>query len=253
LLFWLPLLKSILGLKCHLVSLTYARERLDFARRHRGIIALTPAAAREAHIQAPEAKVAMLGWGVDLPFFPSFPYNPEFFLSCGRTERDHLTLCEASQISGKPTLVISPPLPQTLSWPRNVILNINEGGENTLPFADLLSRYYANCSASLVLLNIDPNQKTAVGFTAAIEAMAMGRPVIATRTGAMPDAVEIETLGCGIFVPPMNPYALAEAMNYIHDNPRVAENMGAKGREHCERHYNIKRFSAELHAFFQSL
>ena len=70
LLFWVPLLSSLGIAKRKIVSLTYAREDLDFAGAHAGIIGLTPAATDQARKIAPQAKVVHLGWGADLSFFP---------------------------------------------------------------------------------------------------------------------------------------------------------------------------------------
>src|SRR6266446_6265751 len=82
LLYWIPLLKWLGALRCRVVSLAFARETLDFARAHSGIIALTPAAADQARKMAPRARVAHLSWGTDLGCFPKFDYVPEWFLSC---------------------------------------------------------------------------------------------------------------------------------------------------------------------------
>jgi len=57
LLYWLPLLKALGALNRRLVSLTYAREELDFSWTHSGIIALTTAAADQARKIAPKTKV----------------------------------------------------------------------------------------------------------------------------------------------------------------------------------------------------
>ena len=101
LLFWLPLLKRIGMLKRKIVSLTYAREDLDFASAHSGVIALTAAAADEAKRLAPQAKVAHLGWGADLSIFPRLPYVPDWFLCCGITHRDYRTLNLAAAAESK--------------------------------------------------------------------------------------------------------------------------------------------------------
>jgi len=53
LLYWLPLLKALGALNRRIVSLTYARERLDFSRNHSGIVTLTPAAADHAEKRHP--------------------------------------------------------------------------------------------------------------------------------------------------------------------------------------------------------
>src|SRR5215218_9128767 len=70
LLYWLPLLTRARLFKRKIVSLMYAREHLDFASAHSGIIAMTPAAEEKARQLSPQTKVARLPWGVDLDFFP---------------------------------------------------------------------------------------------------------------------------------------------------------------------------------------
>ena len=64
-------------------------------------------------------------------------------------------------------------------------------------------------------MNNDPTEYTANGFTNLMEAMAVGQPVIVTRTGALPGEIDVEKAGCGIFVPPGNPDALAEAIDTL--------------------------------------
>jgi glycosyltransferase involved in cell wall biosynthesis len=74
-----------------------------------------------------------------------------------------------------------------------------------------------------------------------------------TKTGALPGEIDIERLGCGIFVPPEDPRALAEAIVFLSNNPGTAEAMGQKGREMTERYYNIERYANDLHDFFERL
>ena len=86
-----------------------------------------------------------------------------------------------------------------------------------------------------------------------LEAMAMAKPVISTRTGALPGEIDVEKEGCGILVPPNDPAALARAMKTISDDPERAEAMGKAGRRLCENRYNIERYAADLHRFFENL
>src|SRR5207249_11266794 len=66
------------------------------------------------------------------------------------------------------------------------------------------------------------------GVTAILEAMAMGRAVICTKTLGQTDViVHGET---GIYIPPGNPQALRTAIEYLLDNPHEAERMGQAGR-----------------------
>jgi glycosyltransferase involved in cell wall biosynthesis len=63
----------------------------------------------------------------------------------------------------------------------------------------------------------------------ALEAMSMGKPVIAARSGGLPDVViDGET---GVLVPPGNAQALRQAMQYLLDNLERRELMGQKARE----------------------
>ena len=252
-LYWIPLLRMLGAHRCRIVSLLFAREPLDFSRAHRGIIALTGAAAEQARRLAPGAKVAQLGWGADLGIFPRIPYEPKWFLSCGRTLRDQATLCAAASISRRFIRVISPRSPDGPAWPHNVELLSNEGSGDAVSYQELLHNLYASCAASLIILKYDPIEYTGVGMTNLIEAMAMARPVIVTRTGALPTEIDVEKVGCGLHVPPANPAALAEAIEALADDPPRATEMGQKGRELAEKHYNIQRYAADLHRFFESL
>jgi glycosyltransferase involved in cell wall biosynthesis len=252
-LYWLPLLRAFGVHQSRIVSLLFAREPLDQSRHHSGIIALTAAAADHARKIAPQARVAHLGWGADLSVFPRLPYAPDWFLSCGRTRRDPAVLCAASRQSSRHLRVVSSQLPPGLAWPGHVTLMTDKASADVVSYAELLHGLYASCTASLIVLLRDDAEATAVGMTNVIEAMAMARPVIVTRTGALPSEIDVEHVGCGLHVPPDDPGALAEAMDHIATHPAEAEQMGEKGRAWCERRYNIKRYGADLHRFFESL
>jgi glycosyltransferase involved in cell wall biosynthesis len=62
-----------------------------------------------------------------------------------------------------------------------------------------------------------------------MEAMAMGRPVIASRIGGLCDiVVDGET---GFLVPPGDPLALQKAMQCLLDDPVRREHMGAMAKQ----------------------
>jgi len=252
-LYWLPFLRLVGAIRCRVVSLIFAREPLNLSRAHDSVIALTSAAADHARKLAPRARIAHLGWGADLSFFPILPYQPEWFLSCGVTHRDHRTLSVAAFRSQCPVRVISSNLPKELSWPDSVSLVTSAEKDLVVTFQELLFQQYCRATASLVILKNDPIEYTAVGMTNVIEAMAMSRPVIVTRTGALPTEIDVEATGCGLFVPPDNPEALAEAMQWLTDNPERARTMGETGRALCESHYNIVRYANQLDELFASL
>jgi hypothetical protein len=256
-LFWIPLLKYCRIVRCHIVSLLYAREPLDFAKAHSGIIALNPLAEQHARKLAPSAKVATLSWGADMRFFPKLPYRPDWFLSCGITRRDFVTLAAGASRCNAKLRVICPGIPKEISWPANVDLKDGGRGWNfqkaAISYQALLHDYYGGCAGSLIILRKDNAGETAVGFTNLIEAMAMARPVIVTKTGALPSEIDVESAGCGLHVPAEDPRALADAINELARDPTRAQSMGEAGRRLAENHYNIDRYSQQLHAFFESL
>lgn len=78
----------------------------------------------------------------------------------------------------------------------------------------------------------------AEGFpNAVVEAMAAGRPVVATRVGGVPDAVDQDVTG--LMVPPGDPAALATALRTLLSDPARRAAFGAVARTRA-----IARFSA---------
>lgn len=255
---WIPLLRMIGVVRSPIVSLLYAREPLHFSRAHAGVIALTPSAEEQARMLAPQAKVANLGWGVDLDFFQPQEYRPQWFFSCGIANRDFKTLSEAAAKSGRPFRVVCPGLPPGISWSPNVTLfdggqgwNIDKTKRFTIP--ELIRDHFSGGAATLVILKSDPVEYTANGFTNLIEAMALCQPVIVTRTGALPGEIDVEKAGCGLHVPPDDPAALANAVELLAADTRRAAAMGAAGRTLCEERYNLKRYARDLDEFFEAL
>ena len=76
------------------------------------------------------------------------------------------------------------------------------------------------------------------GFGIAIlEAMAAGKPVIATAVGGIPEFVlSGET---GLLIEPGNVQALADAIDQLLSHPQQAQTMGAKGRIRARESYQI--------------
>ena len=256
-LYWLLLLRKCGLLRTHIVSNLWAREPLRFASAHSGIVGLTKAGAEQAKRLAPAVKVAALGWGADLRVYPRYPYRPETFFSCGIALRDFRTVSAAAARSRYQLEVVVPGPLGDVVWPGNVrTIDGGKGWNYTakrLSYKELLERYYARSACSLIIIHSDPTEYTACGFTELLEVMAMARPVIMTKTGALPSEIDVERAGCGIFVPPGNAEALADAINYVGDNPDVAAQMGCKARQLAETYYNIDRYATDLHKFFEGL
>ncbi len=74
--------------------------------------------------------------------------------------------------------------------------------------------------------------------TSILDAMALARPVIASRTGGIVDAVEHDRTG--ILVPPEDPDALAEAFLHLQGSASARQRMGLAGQRKVEE-FDVRR------------
>lgn len=72
---------------------------------------------------------------------------------------------------------------------------------------------------------------------AILEAMAAGKPVVATAVGGNARAVEHGVTG--LLVPPAEPAALADAIRTLVRDPEAARRMGRAGRERVEQRFSL--------------
>lgn len=86
---------------------------------------------------------------------------------------------------------------------------------------------------------------------ATLEAMATGKPVVVTNCGGPSELViEGET---GFLVPPGQPLALAEKVNYLLSNLEIAKNMGMAGRCRAEERFSLERMVKHREELFLRL
>ncbi len=78
-----------------------------------------------------------------------------------------------------------------------------------------------------------------------MEAMAMGVPVVATRTGAVPELVEDGATG--LLVAPGDAGALALAMARLATDPDLARMLGAAGAARVRADFDLRRNALRLH------
>ncbi|MEN8238865.1 MAG: glycosyltransferase [Actinomycetota bacterium] len=84
-----------------------------------------------------------------------------------------------------------------------------------------------------------------------LEALALGRPVVATSVGGVPSIVrDSET---GILVPPGDPDAMAQAIAWMIDNPATAAAYGANGRALVEERHGIERMVRDTEAVYDEV
>jgi glycosyltransferase involved in cell wall biosynthesis len=106
-----------------------------------------------------------------------------------------------------------------------------------------LRRLYAGARLVVVpLRDVDFD----AGVTAVVEAMAMGKPVVVTRTRGQVDVVRDGVNG--LYVPPGDPVALRAAVRRLLDEPETAARLGRAGRATVEAHHTLDGWVARVAA-----
>jgi glycosyltransferase involved in cell wall biosynthesis len=109
----------------------------------------------------------------------------------------------------------------------------------------MLAAYMKNCVA-LVLPSLTEGLPRVV-----IEAQLLGKPVIASRVGGVPEIItDGET---GFLVEPQAWQALARAMVTILEDPVLAERMGSAAQTRVREKFNCQNYYTAYHAMIQQV
>lgn len=226
------------------------RAALGRARR---VIAVSGAVAESARGVVPAGRLIVIPNGVDTARFAAgaLPPRPEARAALGLDPSDPMALCVARLSPEKDVAsfleaaaLLTPLLPSarflvagegpllpTLAHQiqhlrlekRAALLGRREDIPTLLAAADLLCL---------------PSREEGLGL-AALEAMAAGVPVVATRVGGLPEAVEEGVTG--LLVAPGDPAALAAALTALLSDPPRARMLGAAGRRRADERYTRER------------
>jgi glycosyltransferase involved in cell wall biosynthesis len=81
--------------------------------------------------------------------------------------------------------------------------------------------------------------------------MAAGRPVLLAIDGVIREVVE--AAGCGLFVKPGDPVALAQALRTLASDRELARRMGMNGKAYLERNFSRDKIAEHLIEVLQSV
>ena len=100
---------------------------------------------------------------------------------------------------------------------------------------------HANAMARLARAEVLVLPSHTEGFpNVVLEAMALGRAIVATSVGAVPEMLDG---GCGLLVPPRDPQRLSSAIRQVLFRPEVARRLAAAGRETIRARFSVERMA----------
>jgi glycosyltransferase involved in cell wall biosynthesis len=182
--------------------------------------------------------------GIDAAFFTTGDApagGRPVVLSVGKDlARDFATFCAAvAGLDVEARLVTHPRMLAKLDVPPNVTVL------QRLSDTELRDEYArATCVVLPQRRDGYPYGSEAGGLTALLEALAMGRPVVATDRAVLRDyVVEGET---ALVVAPEDPAALRAALERVLGEPALAESLGRNARAAVEARFTTERFAADL-------
>jgi len=204
------------------------------ARRSLGVLANSSAEvgflARRFGI--PEAKLRFVPMHTTLANPARAPENEGYVLSIGRSGRDWETLLRAADRIAAPLRIVAgaadrlpEPLPPRAQVLRDVPL---EQGRNWMK------------RAAVVVVPLLPAERS-TGQVVLFEAMAMGKPVVATRAAGTIDYVRNGENG--LLVEPGDAAALATAINRLLRDAELARRLSETALADCRNEWNV-----EIHA-----
>ena len=104
------------------------------------------------------------------------------------------------------------------------------------------------CADLDVLVVSSDNEGTPVS---AIEAMAAGCPVVATRVGGLPDLIEDHKTGR--LVPPRDAAALASAVLDLLHSPQIARELGKNAQAFVRQRFTVQRLLSDIDDLYTQL
>jgi glycosyltransferase involved in cell wall biosynthesis len=179
----------------------------------------------------PATKLAFVPFHSDPRFLDATTSEGDYVIAAGRTLRDYATLTRAFHGLDTPLVVVagrsSPGLDDLAS---NTTVRYDVPGAE---LADLMARSLA------VAVPLEERQ-ISTGQSVVLQAMALGKAVIATCVNGTEDY--IEHMQTGILVPPRDPEAFRDAVRLVASDAALRTKLGRAARErvvgrHLPRHY----------------
>lgn len=197
----------------------------------------------------PSERVYLVRHFVDQLFYSPRPAEEDTISGVGAEMRDYATLIEAIRGTELRCHIAADHvrIPHRLRlWDRRLPVDtlsvpsdakVTKGRKSLSELRDLYAR---SRFVVVPLVHSDSDN----GINVILEAMAMGKPVICSRTRGQVDVIQDGVTG--IYVPVGDPAALRAAMESLWNDPERAHAMGKRARAYVEQHHTLERFASSV-------
>lgn len=168
--------------------------------------------------------------------------NEGFVLSAGRTFRDYGTLLGAFRQLDVPLLIVAS------RWsidPSDIPPNVKI--QYDMPGSELMA-IMARCLAVVVPLE---ERMISIGQSVVLQAMTLGKAVIATRVNGTEDY--IEHMKTGILVPSKDPGAIRDAVSLLINNEDIRSKLGRAAQDRVKQMYLPDHYARAVSDRLQAL
>jgi glycosyltransferase involved in cell wall biosynthesis len=199
------------------------------------------------HLRIAPEKIYLINHYVDQLFWRPTDVETDMICSAGSEMRDYPTLLAALRETNLRCHIASDHVrvdrfgfarrEAAAAFANRASPNVTIGRK---PLSDLRALYARSRFVVVPLEASDADN----GVTVILEAMAMGKPVICSRTRGQVDVIEDGVTG--LFVPVGDPVALRAAILSLWNDPERANAMGIAARKYVERHHALEAFCRQV-------
>ena len=197
------------------------------------------------NIRFPSKRVYLIRHFVDQIFYRPRQTEEDMICAVGAEMRDYATLLEAIRGTGLQCHIatdhVRVPGRFRLFKDRRVpIDNFPESAPITKGRLSLIDLRHLYARSRFVVVPLLPSD-TDNGVTVILEAMAMGKPVICSRTRGQVDVIREGVTG--LYVPVGDAAALRRAILSLWNEPMRAKQMGLNARAYVEQYHTLEKFT----------
>lgn len=217
--------------------LKYAFMKLVFSSVYKAICSASPEASYyQKAFNWPEEKLGFVPYHTSNHFLEFVTGNDEeYVVSAGRIFRDFETLIEAMRQAPYKTVIIAPK-GYVKQRPDQSNIDVLED----IPS----SEYEERMRSSRVVVVALEDRNISAGQTVLLDAMALGKAIVATRTAATVDYIRHGENG--LLVDPYNPGALREAIDRLMFDPMLRRRLGAAARQDVVARYLPHHYTEQI-------